>query len=366
MSDLLDYAGVAESPATFRNDDVENVAQKLLRETSMVASGIRSAAADVLTNPVARLPDIAVAGGFGVGLKTVQRLGGGGRLIAAGIAGGMAINMVARELKGSWWSSFGDAVVDTWNSDRNYDANVFATKNSLGSLVVDTALGAAGFKLAGSSVANRVLFGELGTKVPVRIRTDSLLASSLATTEGAAGRVISPHDIPNYRLNHRFVTMNATSGAPEALVSVTSRGIIDAIGMAKGLSPGQSARLTALIGYAELAGSDAAATDAAIGSTLLGRIGLADGKITMAGALRGAESYVNGVKGNKYANFLTERYGTAPESWVMPQPQSPPAITRIAVPHQGWPAGRDPSVVQLGSWDRQAWMAHEIPHLPSH
>ncbi len=349
MSDLRAYAGFSDVSAVTHFDENEGLGAKLLRETCMVASGVRGAVADVLNNPGAKLPEVATAGAFGVGLKSLQKAGARGRILACGVAGGMALKVAYDEMTGDRWSTFGAAAVDTWRSDANYNANVDATKSTIGSFVVDTAAGAAGFKLAGTSVGSRVLYGEMGSKVPLRLARDPFSIS--ATTEGAAN--------PFRGLNTRLSTLEAKAGAPDALISVTSRGSIESIGLQRGLTPGQSARLNATVTFAELASQDAAAADAAAGSTLLGRVGLAGEKTNMTSAFKGAEAYVNGIQGgNQYARFLNERYGSAPDTWLTPSPTAGAAtdslLTRSVeiTPPKGATAS-GPNVSGLSPWNRR-------------
>ncbi len=350
MSDLRAYAGFSDVSAVTHFDENEGLGAKLLRETCMVASGVRGAVADVLNNPGAKLPEVATAGAFGVGLKSLQKAGARGRILACGVAGGMALKVAYDEMTGDRWSTFGAAAVDTWRSDANYNANVDATKSTIGSFVVDTAAGAAGFKLAGTSVGSRVLYGEMGTKVPLRLARDPFSIS--ATTEGAAN--------PFRGLNTRLSALEAKAGAPDALISVTSRGNIESIGLQRGLTPGQSARLNATVTFAELASQDAAAADAAAGSTLLGRVGLAGEKTNMTSALKGAEAYVNGIQGgNQYARFLNERYGSAPDTWLTPSTSAGAATDSLLtasmeINPRNRAIASNPTVARMSPFDRRA------------
>ncbi|MDZ4837567.1 MAG: hypothetical protein SGJ27_27590 [Candidatus Melainabacteria bacterium] len=518
----------------------EGVASKILRETQMVSGGIGGAFLDVAKNPVEKAPELAVAAGFGVGLKVLQKAGAKGQVIASAVGLGMAGKMAYDEYMGDRWTTFGAALNDNWQSSANFERNLIATKGSVGALAVDSTVSMMGFKAAGSQAGKRVLNGEIGSKVPLRVSIDApprhswlkgipespvnpvllaeirgaahgkLIGNSLFEaqtrgghsstsfldsldvkaridrallqgTKGAAGQHLAKFEAPvpkpletssgigrapshlevppeslaslnrfsnemyeglsnrikgpsavtdagllagradgghfnaslveslhsrrqldpallegikstskveapltkpletrsgigdgsthmeipvegsaslnrfsneiyeglnniirngDSRLgapaadaavgglprsNHRWIPPHETvntfrtsyptvveplQGA-DAVVSLTSQGTVSSLALSKSLtSPGAAARVHAIVGYAELASTEPAAFDAALASTLLGRVGLAGRTTNTKAALKGAEAYINGAKGNSFTAFLSDRYGS--------------------------------------------------------
>ncbi len=146
----------------------EGVVSKILRETQMVGRGVGGAFLDTANNPLEKAPELALAGGMGVGLKALQKAGAKGQVIASVVGLGMAGKMAYDEYMGNRWSTFGAALNDNWQSSVNFDKNVIATKESIGALAVDSSVSMLGFKAAGSPVGKRVLNGEMGSKVALR------------------------------------------------------------------------------------------------------------------------------------------------------------------------------------------------------
>lgn len=524
----------------------ESLASKVLRETQMVGRGVGGAFLDTANNPIEKAPELALAGGIGVGLKALQKAGAKGQVVAAAVGLGMAGKMAYDEYMGNRWSTFGAALNDNWQSSVNFDRNVIATKESIGALAVDSTVSMIGFKAAGSPVGKRVLNGEMGSKVSLRVSLEapphhswlngvaespanpSLIAEIRAAAKGkpgdhgslfgphgqsgpsstsflhsldvrasrdpallqgireaAAGERLSKVETPptkswearseiggasshaevpaeglaslnrfSHEMYHRISArikgssgvedgllgarsydghvnaglpkspetkapldlswlegiegLRTTSerlskaeapvapldnssvitGAPhqlevpsetlaalnrisnemyerisntarnadsslgtpaadatagglpqsnyrwippreavidfrtsyptvvepiqgaDAVVSLTSQGTVSSLALSKSLTaPGAAARVRAMVGYAELASTDPAACDAAIASTLLGRVGLAGRTTNATAALRGAEAYVNGARGNSFTTYLVDRYG---------------------------------------------------------
>lgn len=422
----------------------ENVLSKILRETQMVAGGVGSAFLDTAKNPIEKLPEMAVATGFGVGLKMLQKAGATGRAIAGVVGLGMAGKMAYDEYMGDRWSTFGAALNDNWQSSANFERNLLATKESVGALAVDSTVSMIGFKVAGSHVGRRVLNGEIGSKVPLRLSgassymeapvgaTDSLSRLSAEMYQGISNRIkqssgvehpsilgaraqggvsstsflktldprapVNPAlvdvvhlagqrlsymekpvlkpmepgsgpggasnnlEVPSETLaslnrlssemyegikanidknantklgtpsadaavgngTYRWIPPRETANAfsrnyptsleplqgADAVVSLTSQGTVGSLALSNSLAtPFAAARLHAIVGYAELAATDPAACDAALASTLLGRIGMAGRTTNIKAALKGAEAFVNGDKGNSFTAYLSNRYG---------------------------------------------------------
>lgn len=131
------------------NSGNDTTGDKLLREARVLTWGVGGAFGDVVTDPLSKLPEAATAGVFGVGLRTLERAGTKGKVLA-GIAGaGMFAKMGYDEWSGQRWSEFGGAMSAAWESKANFYDSVQATKHSVGSLAVDMTVGAAAFKAAG-------------------------------------------------------------------------------------------------------------------------------------------------------------------------------------------------------------------------
>lgn len=128
-------------------------AYSLGRETKMIGLGVGEAILDTVKHPLDKLPELGVAFGTGTVLGAIGRSGAPGRLIAGGIGIAMAVKLGYDEITGNRWSQFGSAVADTWHSGTNMDKNIAATRNSLGSFVVDMGIGYAGMKAGGFAVS---------------------------------------------------------------------------------------------------------------------------------------------------------------------------------------------------------------------
>lgn len=127
--------------------------QKLYREAEMISLGVSRALVETAKHPLDKLPELTTSLATGVALGAVGRLGASGKLVAAGIGTAMATKFAYDELTGKRWSQFGGALKDTWHSDANKERNIEITKNSLGSFVVDTGVGAVGMKLGSLATA---------------------------------------------------------------------------------------------------------------------------------------------------------------------------------------------------------------------
>ncbi|MBA3994089.1 MAG: hypothetical protein C0469_11230 [Cyanobacteria bacterium DS2.3.42] len=123
------------------------------RETKMIGLGVGEAVVDTIKHPVDKLPELATAFATGSALGALSKAGAPGRLIAGGIGLAMVVKLGYDEITGNRWSNFGYAVADTWRSGENMDRNIAATRDSLGSFVVDMGIGYAGMKAGGMAVS---------------------------------------------------------------------------------------------------------------------------------------------------------------------------------------------------------------------
>ncbi len=220
----------------------EGVASKILRETQMVGIGVGGAFLDTAKNPIQKAPELAMAGGFGVGLKTLQNAGAKGRAVASVVGLGMAGKMAYDEYMGDRWSTFGSALKDNWQSPENFERNLIATKRSVGALAVDSTVATIGFKAAGSQIGNRLLKGEMGSKVPLRVVLDEPRFSWPKSAEGlrsttprspalltgirdaAKGKQINDHVTPSGQVvSGDFNLPSPLIGSAEGLLSYTLR-----------------------------------------------------------------------------------------------------------------------------------------------
>ncbi len=119
----------------------------------MIGMGVGEALVDTVKHPLDKLPELGTAFVTGSVLGAISKAGAPGRLIAGGIGLAMAAKLGYDELTGSRWSNFGHAFADTWRSGKNMDKNIAATKNSLGTFVVDMGIGYAGMKAGGFAVS---------------------------------------------------------------------------------------------------------------------------------------------------------------------------------------------------------------------
>lgn len=131
-----------------------DTAYSLGRETKLLGLGIGGAVVETVTNPLSKLPELGMSMVAGSVLGALSKAGAPGRLIAAGVGTGMVLKMGYDELTGKRWSMLGSAVADTWQSGTNMDRNVATTRNSLGSFVVDMAVGYGGMKLGAAAVSH--------------------------------------------------------------------------------------------------------------------------------------------------------------------------------------------------------------------
>jgi hypothetical protein len=123
------------------------------REAKMIGCGIGNAVADAVYNPYQRLAEFELSFGTGAALGALSRVGAPGRVVAAGIGTAMLLKFSYDELTGQRWSKFGQAFSDAWRTGDNMDKNIAATRDSLGSLLVDSSLGYAGMRAGGIAMS---------------------------------------------------------------------------------------------------------------------------------------------------------------------------------------------------------------------
>ncbi len=146
------------APQTVSNADTSSsllfeTAYSLGRETKMIGLGVGEAIVDTVKHPIDKLPELGTAFATGSLLGAISKAGAPGRLIAGGIGLAMAVKLGYDEITGNRWSNFGHAVADTWRSGENMDRNIAATRDSLGSFVVDMGVGYAGMKTGALAVS---------------------------------------------------------------------------------------------------------------------------------------------------------------------------------------------------------------------
>ncbi len=129
---------------------IDSTGDKLLREAQVLTWGVGGAFGDVVTDPLSKLPEAATAGVFGVGIRTLEKAGTKGKVLAGVVGAGMFAKMGYDEWRGQRWSEFGGAMEAAWESKANFYDSVEATKHSVGSLAVDMTVGAVAFKAAGA------------------------------------------------------------------------------------------------------------------------------------------------------------------------------------------------------------------------
>ncbi len=133
---------------------LSETSKRLYREAEMISLGVGRALVDTAKHPLDKLPELSTSLATGLALGAASRLGAPGRLVAAGVGTAMAAKFAYDELTGKRWTQFGHAVKDTWHSEANLERNIDITKNSLGSFIVDSGVGAVGMKF-GSLAASR-------------------------------------------------------------------------------------------------------------------------------------------------------------------------------------------------------------------
>ncbi|MFA7337529.1 MAG: PP2C family protein-serine/threonine phosphatase [Candidatus Obscuribacterales bacterium] len=132
---------------------LSETSQKLYREAEMISLGVGRALLDTAKKPLDKLPELTTSLATGVAFGAISRLGAPGKLVAAGVGTAMATKFAYDELTGKRWSQFGGALKDTWHTGANKERNIEVTKNSLGSFVVDTGVGAVGMKFGSLATA---------------------------------------------------------------------------------------------------------------------------------------------------------------------------------------------------------------------
>jgi hypothetical protein len=148
---LADYAKHMVATPDVDSSSTESCTDKLAREARVLTYGVGGAFGDVAQNPISKLPEVASAGAFGVGVKVLQKAGTGGKVVVGAVGAGMAIKMGYDELTGNRWSEFGGAMSSAWDSSSNFQSSVEATKHSVGSLAVDFSVGTIAYKAVGLS-----------------------------------------------------------------------------------------------------------------------------------------------------------------------------------------------------------------------
>lgn len=127
----------------------------LSRVANVIARGSWEAFADTARHPLDKIPELALSAATGAGLGSLGRLGASGRFLSAAAGAAMFAKFSYDEWSGKRWSRFGSALQDAWRSPQNMDANVDIVKNSLGSFLVDLAVGSSATRL-GSFAAGRL------------------------------------------------------------------------------------------------------------------------------------------------------------------------------------------------------------------
>ncbi len=148
---LADYAKHMVAIPDVDNSSTESCTDKLAREARVLTYGVGGAFGDVAQNPISKLPEVASAGAFGVGVKVLQKAGTGGKVVVGAVGAGMAIKMGYDEWTGDRWSKFCGAISSAWDSSSNFESSVEATKHSVGSLAVDLSVGTLAYKAVGLS-----------------------------------------------------------------------------------------------------------------------------------------------------------------------------------------------------------------------
>jgi hypothetical protein len=142
------------APEPTHDDVLVEAGRSLNREAQMILSGVGRAGLETVTHPTGKLPELTTAVATGAAFGALSRLGAPGRAIAGGIGTAMMLKFGYDELSGRRWSNFGSALKETWRSPDNLEQSIEATKNSLGSFLVDSGIGFAGMK-AGSVATAR-------------------------------------------------------------------------------------------------------------------------------------------------------------------------------------------------------------------
>lgn len=119
----------------------EQTHHKLLREVELFGRGVGAAFGQVVSHPTEKLPELVISSAVGAGLGAVSRLGAPGRYVAAGAGLALAARAGYDEITNKHWSGFAHAVKDTWKSGVRMEQNVGLVKDSLGTLMVDAAVG---------------------------------------------------------------------------------------------------------------------------------------------------------------------------------------------------------------------------------
>ncbi len=162
----------------------ESTGSRLLREARVLTYGIGGSFADVARNPMQRAPELALACGFGMGMRVLSKAGAPGRIVAGAIGTGLLAKMAVDEFSGDRWSRFGSAMNSAWRSEANLDSAVLATRDSVGSLAVDFSIGALGFGFAGKLLPESNfshLSGLRGSQPTAQSRAAHLLAETSST-----------------------------------------------------------------------------------------------------------------------------------------------------------------------------------------
>jgi hypothetical protein len=149
------HTGLANPPVAEQSNALSDAAGGLSRQAKLLALGSWQAIADTARHPLDRLPELSLSAATGTALGAVSRLGASGRFVSAAIGTAMFAKCAYDEWRDARWSQLGAALKDAWRSDENMDKNVVIAKNSLGSFLVDSAIGYAGMR-AGSFAAARV------------------------------------------------------------------------------------------------------------------------------------------------------------------------------------------------------------------
>ncbi len=153
--------GLANLPDAEHSNALSDVAGSLYREAKMVTLGSWGAVVDTARHPLDKLPELGLSAATGATLGAVSRLGASGRFVSAAVGTAMFVKCAYDEWRAARWSQFGAAIKDTWRSEEHMDRNVEIAKNSLGSFLVDSAIGYAGMRIGSFSAAQLAPPGKL-------------------------------------------------------------------------------------------------------------------------------------------------------------------------------------------------------------
>lgn len=294
-----------------KEDNFDTTLTALGREVYMLGSGVGQAFKQVVSDPE-KMAEAGLSVAAGTALGVASRVGTPGKIIAGTIGATMAVKFAYDELTGNRWCTFGGAISNTWRSGARMQENIDTTRDSIGSLVVDTVFGAAGFRAGKVFSKSRDL-----TFKKIEGQPDHWADK---------GRDRSSFDDPLYRFQQtfsKFVPARSFASdiqlgkgpyfvpAKDGLGRIVAdkMGRINHIQLPDGATSRDLARLTSIGGFARLVESDALAWQEAKSSTLLSRLGLTSKKSVAENAIRGSAAFIDNRPGNRYTEFLNNRFG---------------------------------------------------------